>query len=35
LNLTRVETLLMVGMHCNLDRNRCFYVILLDLAEPK
>ena len=35
LNLTRVETRLMVGMHYNLDRSRCFYVTLSDLAEPK
>ena len=25
----------MVGMHYNLDRSRCFYVTLLDLAGPK
>ena len=31
----RVETQLKVGMHYNLDRSRCFYVTLLDLAEPK
>ena len=35
LNLMRVETPLMVGKHYNLDRSRCFYATLLDLAEPK
>ena len=35
LNLMRVETRLMVGMHYSLDRSRCFYVTLLDLAGPK
>ena len=35
LSLMRVETQLKVGMHYNLDRSRCFYVTLLDLAEPK
>lgn len=35
LNLTKVETQLMVGKHYNLDRSRYFYVTLLDLEEPE